>query len=133
MSTVSLIEIESLRKKSNHKFFKNDDSNCLVVILPGGGNSCDRPLLHFIRKYLFDKNCDVLCASYTNLFERKETFDKKLNKIVSEINKAIEQVELEKPYKEKIFVSRSIGNVVSSELKIRHSIEVIKNIYISPT
>ncbi len=133
MSTVSLIEIESFGKKSDHTFFKNEDSNCLVVIFPGGANSCNRPILHFIRKYFLNKNCDVLCASYKNLFEREDTFDVKLDKIVSGIKKAIQKVELDKSYKDKIFISRSIGNVASCELKIRHSMNILKSVYISPT
>jgi len=133
MSKVSLIEVEIDKRKSNHMFYSNEDSNCLVVVFPGGNNSCDRPILHYLRKYFLDKNCDVLCISYMNLVERKDPYDEKLEKLIFGINSAILKIEKEKQYPDKIFVSRSFGNIVSSELKIKHFMDIKKSIYISPT
>ena len=44
-----------------------------------------------------------------------------------------EQIEKDKNFTRKIFISRSFGNIVSNELKIRKSINSDKNVYISPT
>lgn len=132
MINVSVIETEVGKKKSNHVLYANEDSNSLVVVFPGGNNSCDRPLLHYLRRMFLDKKYDVLCISYENLIERGAPYDVKVDKLVSRINNAFMKIELDKKYKEKIFISRSFGNVLSGELKKRYSIEVKKNVYISP-
>lgn len=133
MISSKLIEIESNSKKSNHSFYFNENSNRLAVIFPGGNNSVNRPLLHYIRKEFFNRNYDVLCVSYANLFERKETNDEKMNKIVQGVNSALNRIKDEKQHDEIIFVSRSAGNLAASDLKIKYSIDVKKSIYISPT
>ena len=133
MSTVALIEINLNNMTSNHKLYSTEKSSNLAVIFPGGNNSCDRPILHYLRKYFLSHNYDVLCISYSNLFERKDSSDIKFEKIVESVNSAIKQVEKEKQYVDRLFISRSAGNLAASELKIRHSINVKKSIYISPT
>ena len=133
MITATEIEIELNEMKSNHVLYANEESKSLAVIFPGGNNSCDRPLLHYLRKMLLVQGHDVLCLSYTNLFVRKDTGDEKLEKGVFAINKAIEKVKTEKHYENTIFVSRSYGNVISCELKDKQEINIRKSVYISPT
>ncbi|AIO19084.1 Alpha/beta hydrolase family protein [Candidatus Izimaplasma bacterium HR1] len=133
MSPISLIEIERNNMKSNHKLYANENGNSLVVVFPGGGNSCDRPLLQYLRSYFLNENFDVLCASYRNLFRSEETSDEIMDSIADGVNNAINEVSKGKDYKDIIFISRSAGNLASSKLRVKHSINVKKSIYISPT
>ena len=133
MITMSKIEIEYNDKTSEHTFYSQNESKCLVVVFPGGNNSCDRPILHYSRKYLLYNNCDVLCISYTNIIDQEGSYDQKMDNIVIAISKAIEEIEKDKSFTNKIFISRSFGNIVSNELKIRKSIMSNKSVYISPT
>lgn len=133
MSTVSLIEIKMDGMVSEHKSYCSESSNTLAVFFPGGGNSCDRPLLHYLRNYLLESKCDVLCISYSNLFAKKDSQDVKMGKIIQSAYNAITHMEDKKKYQDIIFVSRSVGNIASSELRMKHSIVTRKSIYISPT
>lgn len=132
MIKTSVIEIENKGKTSEHTFYANENSNKLVVIFPGGNNSCDVSLLRYLRKLFLTKGYDILCLSYKNLSNREGTPDQNFDEALSGINKAFAEIEFEKQYKEKIFISRSFGNVFSGELRSRCSIEVNKSIYVSP-
>lgn len=133
MITATKIEIEYNKKTSEHTFYSQPESKGLVVIFPGGGNSCDRPILHYSRKYLLYNGCDVLCISYTNIIDEEGSNEQKIENIVIEVSKAIKEVEKGKSYTNKIFISSSFGNIVSNELKIRKSFKNDKSIYLSPT
>jgi len=133
MSTVSIIEIEINNMKSNHMLYANEGSNCLVVVFPGGNNSCDRPILNSLREYFINNKCDVLCISYENIVNKEDPYNRKLNSLIFGIHSALIEIEKKNKYSDKIFISRSFGNIVSSELKVRNSLNIEKNIYISPT
>ncbi len=131
MSKISLIEIESNGQKSEHVFLENEGSKSLVVFFPGGNNSCERPIFHYLTRFFIDENKDVICISYKNITKREDSYEEKINSLTSGINEAI--LKTNKIYSDIIFISRSFGNIVSCELKKRYSINVFKSIYISPT
>lgn len=133
MSTAKLIQIKLHKKKSHHILYANENSKSLAVVFPGGNNSCDRPILHYLRKILLDQDYDVLCLTYKDLFEIKDILDKKVEKGIFAINEAIKKVKTEKKYEDTIFISRSYGNVMSSKLKDKYSPEIRRCVYISPT
>ncbi len=127
------IETSFEDKKSTHTFYYQDDSSCLAVIFPGGGNSCDRPILHYLRSFLLSNNVDVLNISYTNLVNNEDSSDVQMERLVNSIMEALNQVMSDKIYRKKMFISRSAGNIISNELKIKKDIQVDKTVYISPT
>ncbi|XMB72966.1 hypothetical protein RJI07_03405 [Mycoplasmatota bacterium WC30] len=134
MITASLIDIEINEKKANHVLYgTTSDAKSLVVIFPGGNNSCDRPILHYLRKHFLDQNFDVLCISYTNLVDETDPTEKQLDEIAFAINQAIMLVEKKKKYEKRIFITRSAGNIISAEMKIKYSYVVDKCVYMSPT
>lgn len=134
MIKTSNIEIEFNNKVSEHILYHQDDAKCLVVIFPGGGNSSDRPIIHYSSHFLlYNNKCDILYISYKNMIDKEDTYELIINSYVNAISKIFDKVEEKKSYKSKIFISFSMGNLVSNELKIRKSIISDKNIYISPT
>ncbi|MCK4551942.1 MAG: hypothetical protein KAU02_03420 [Tenericutes bacterium] len=132
MNNTSKIEHEINEKKTNHTLYSNEDSKNLVVFFPGGSNSLDRPFLNYLKDYFLENSYDVLHISYENIFKREETLDVKTEKLILWINEAIKSVNSDKKYNKMSFVSRSFGNLLSCEIKIRNSLLVEKSIYISP-
>jgi len=53
--------------------------------------------------------------------------------VISAVYEAIKKVQEDKNYTKKVFISRSFGNIVSNEIKIKESITADKCIYIAPT
>ena len=72
MSKISLIEIESNGQKSEHVFLENEGSKSLVVFFPGGNNSCERPIFHYLTRF-FNSDLTRLAVSPRHVlaFERK--------------------------------------------------------------
>ena len=85
MLKVKKIETKFGEQKSEHTFYYQSDATCLVVIFPGGGNSCNRPILHYSRKFLLDLNCDVLNISYTNLADEEDSVEVQMEKLISSV------------------------------------------------
>jgi hypothetical protein len=111
----------------------NEDAKTLVTIFPGGGNDCKRPALFFLTDYFARNNYDVLCISYTNLYEENVSTEEQMNTLNSAIYEAISGNKEIKQYDEHIFVSNSFGNIVQNEIKEKYNVDVKKSIYIAPT
>lgn len=120
-------------KKSDHILYCDDDFNNLVVIFPGGGNSCNRPILHYSRKFLLERGCDVLNISYDNLVDDNDSTDVQMERLASALYEAIVKVKKVKEYEKVIFIARSFGNIISNQIKIKESLDIYKSIYMSPT
>ena len=120
-------------KESEHIFYYQSNSKCLVVLFPGGGNSCNTPILHYSRKFLLDSKCDVINVSYSNLVDNKDSTEVQVQRLASAVYEAIQEAEKEGNYSKRVFISRSFGNILSNEIKVNESFEVDKCIYISPT
>ena len=133
MISVSNIKIELYNQTSEHIFYSQPESNCLTVIFPGGNNSTKTPILHYCRKHLLENHSDFLSISYKNLIVSEDSDEVKLEKVISAVYEAIKKVQEGKNYTKKVFISRSFGNIVSNEIKIKESITADKCIYIAPT
>lgn len=133
MISASYVSIKLNDLTSNHIHYKTDDATKLVVIFPGGGNSCERPVLNFLRKYYLDHQTDVLCISYTNIYSRDDEDDVLMEKITNALSKAILKVNEFKDYEKTYYICESFGNIVSNAIKIKYPNMVAKNAYISPT
>jgi hypothetical protein len=52
-----------------HLYLKHvEDVETMVIIYPGGNYSCERPLLHYLRKGALYQKYDVLSISYGTCF-----------------------------------------------------------------
>lgn len=133
MISASYVTITINDLTSNHIHFKTDDATKLVVIFPGGGNSCDRPVLNFLRKYYLDHQTDVLCISYTNIYSKDDNDEVLIGKITYALNEAISKVNEFKYYEKTYYICESFGNIVSNAIKMEYPNMVAKSAYISPT
>ena len=133
MISASYIKLTNNDLTSNHIHYKTDDANKLVVVFPGGGNSCERPVLNFLRKYYLDHQTDVLCISYTNIYLKDDPDDILIGKITHAMNEAILHVSELKKYEKTYYICESFGNIVSNEIKIKYPNMNYKSAYISPT
>ncbi|MBU0997625.1 MAG: hypothetical protein KKE16_06260 [Firmicutes bacterium] len=133
MISASYVKITKYDLTSNHIHYQTDDATKLVVIFPGGGNSCDRPVLTFLRKYYLDHQTDVLCISYTNTYLEDDPNDVAMKKITNAINEAILKVHESKDYEKTYYICESFGNIVSNAIKMEYPNMVAKSAYISPT
>jgi hypothetical protein len=133
MISASYIAITKNDLTSNHILFKTDDATKLVVIFPGGGNSCERPVLNFLRKYYLDHQTDVLCISYSNIYLKDDEDEALLGKITYALNEAILKVNEFKDYEKTYYICESFGNIVSNAIKMEYPNMVAKSAYISPT
>lgn len=132
MNSILKIEHKIDDKKTEHVFYSNNDSKNLVVFFPGGGSNLDRPLLNNLRDYFLKNSYDVLNISYINVFKREEAYEVKVEKLLFWINEAIKTVSVGKQYDKMSFVTRSFGTLLSSQLRVKYSLEINKIVYISP-
>lgn len=102
----------------------------LMVLFPGMGYTCDKPLLHYAKAYGFLYGYDILCINYG-----KMTFDK--SKVLSSIapayeiaKEALNMINLTN-YEKIIFISKSLGTVVAGQLSKEYTMD-IQNIFLTP-
>ncbi|MCF7924277.1 MAG: alpha/beta hydrolase [Candidatus Izimaplasma sp.] len=133
MISASYVAITKNDLTSNHIHYKTDNATKLVVIFPGGGNSCERPVLNFLRKYYLDHQTDVLCISYTNIYLQDDEDEVLMKKITSAISEAILKVKEFKDYEKTYYICESFGNIVSNAIKMDFPNMIAKSAYISPT
>ena len=133
MISASYVKITKNDLASNHILYKTDDATKLVIIFPGGGNSCDRPVLTFLRKYYLDHQTDVLCISYSNIYLQDDEDEVLIGKITSALSEAILKVNEFKDYEKTYYICESFGNIVSNAIKMEYPNLVAKSAYISPT
>lgn len=111
-------------------YHSHHNTQKLMVLFPGMGYTCDKPLLHYAKAYGFLNGYDILCINYG-----KMTFDK--TKVLSSIapaydiaKAALNQIDLIK-YKHILFISKSLGTVVAGQLSKEYTRD-IQNIFLTP-
>lgn len=102
----------------------------LMVLFPGMGYTCDKPLLHYAKAYGYLHQYDILCINYGTM-----TFDK--SKVLSSIapayeiaKEALNQMDINK-YEHILFISKSLGTVVAGRLSKEYTLD-IQNIFLTP-
>jgi len=133
MISAAYVRITKNDLTSSHIHYRTDDANKLVVIFPGGGNSCDLPVLSFLRKYYLDHQTDVLCISYANTYLKDDSEDVLMKKITSALNEAILEVKEFKEYQKMDYICFSFGNIVSNAIKMEYPNLIATSAYLSPT
>ncbi|GKX31906.1 alpha/beta hydrolase [Vallitalea longa] len=114
-------------KKYKHLMLSQDNSRGLVVIYPGFNNSCNRPVLHYIRKAALEKRYDVLCINYAIKlsFNNLDTDIKEF--LVPEALKLLNIVNNDKFYEIIYFIGKSLGTIISG--KVRDEYKGYSNFY----
>lgn len=125
-------EIESYFGVTLESNIIKQDSNTLVVLLPGVGYTLDRPLMDYSKKLALELKYDVLPIEYGFQVARKEFNKEKdftilLQESVKQFNLAVN-----KTYIEIIFIGKSLGTIIQNFLNHEVKEFRVKNIYLTP-
>lgn len=119
--------------ETNHMMIRHQNPIGLFVMLPGGNNASDRPIMHYMRKVMLDEGYDVLNINYEGLLGKQNDIDFYCNKILN-ITKEILLKRLDdyKGLKVSMF-SRSLGSLIGAKLAKYPFVSFHKIVIISPT
>ena len=134
------IEKQSIWKcRTNNKLICNDSEN-LVIILPGLGYTLDKALLDYSKQLALDLKFDCLGIEYGFQVSR-ETFDRHDENDIRELfleslDVILSALEFKREkYKNIVIIGKSLGTVlqnkIGEEIKKVHNIDV-RNIYLTP-
>lgn len=106
----------------------------IAVLFPGIGYTCDKPLLYYAGKLAAGKNYEILKVEYGN-FPSGIKGDKE--KMAEAFQSGLEQAEdilsqvCWEEYKDILFISKSIGTVISAAFAKKYKLKV-ENILFTP-
>lgn len=86
---------------------QKEETNSLVVILPGAGYTTQAPLLHFTTGLFYNKGFDILHINYS--FSRQEMAVLNDREFGNDIRRVIENTIKDKTYRHIYIVAKSIG------------------------
>ena len=117
----------------NNLFLTQEEkSNSVVILFPGAGYSCDKPMLHFARKATLQSGCDVLSLEYGYLKTNNSFKSEFLEQTIKEANEGITMC-LSNSYKKIYFISKSMGTTIAGEISKFIGYEKINNLFLTPT
>lgn len=122
----------SWHAQARFKKFENESSTTLVVEFPGAQYGTELPLFHYPRKLAFQYGFDVLSLEYGYQSARlkPEFSDELIGSIVSDLAEAFQTIDLS-PYRQIIFLSKSLGTVVAGLLAEKLGMDV-KHVFLTP-
>lgn len=99
-----------------NSYYTQAESDTLVVLFPGIGYHCDKPLLYFSQRVAMNNCCDLLVTEY-GFQKTKAGFDpNQIDDLVKEVFFSIKQVLERKSYRDIVFVSKSLGTYVAKRI-----------------
>ncbi|WP_245864220.1 alpha/beta hydrolase [Fredinandcohnia onubensis] len=104
---------------------QKDETNSLVIVLPGAGYTTQAPLLHFTTGVFYSKGFDVLHINYK--FSREEMSALNERDFARDVQLAIDNATKNKKYSNYYLVAKSIGTIALSYL-LDHSMPKDANI-----
>lgn len=106
----------------------------IAVLFPGIGYTCDKPLLYYAGKIAVSKGYELVKVEYGNfpsgIKGNKEKMEKAFYCGVEQVEDILKDICWEE-YEDILFVSKSIGTVISSAFARQHQLRV-KNILFTP-
>jgi hypothetical protein len=93
---------------------QNEETNDLVIVLPGAGYTTQAPLLYYTTGLFYNKGFDVLHINYT--FSRQEISDLNERDFARDIQLTIDNAIKDKKYSNYFVVAKSIGTKALSYL-----------------
>lgn len=116
-----------------HEIYMHESgSKTLVVLFPGGNYTCERPLLHYMRKSAIENGFDVLCMDYGTAFKHLEFGDTLFDTMAYELKKTVINRLNEGSYTRMVLASKSLGTVVAGMLSLEIEGYKIENIFLTP-
>lgn len=106
----------------------------IAVLFPGIGYTCDKPLLYYAGKIAVSKGYELVKVEYSNfpsgIKGNKEKMEKAFQCGLEQAEDILKDICWEE-YEDILFVSKSIGTVISSAFARKHQLPV-KNILFTP-
>ncbi|WP_090852909.1 alpha/beta hydrolase [Litchfieldia salsa] len=109
---------------------QKEESNHLVIVLPGAGYTTQAPLLHFTTALFYNKGFDVLHINYT--FSREELSDLNESDFARDIKHTIDHAITDKKYSHYYIVAKSIGTKAVGYLLDHEMLEDAKIVWLTP-
>ena len=88
-------------------------SSTLMVLFPGMGYTCDKPLLHYAQKKAMDLSMDVLCIQYGIQEFHKDRVNEALDPAKQIAEACLKEVQKLADYSQFYFISKSLGTVAA--------------------
>ncbi|WP_409304971.1 alpha/beta hydrolase [Peribacillus sp. SCS-155] len=109
---------------------QKEETNSLVIVLPGAGYTTQAPLLHFTTGLFYTKGFDVLHINYT--FSRQEMSALNERNLARDVQVAIDNAIKDKKYSNYYAVAKSIGTKVLSYLLDNTMFKDAKVVWLTP-
>ncbi|WP_449536453.1 alpha/beta family hydrolase [Ferdinandcohnia sp. Marseille-Q9671] len=109
---------------------QKEDTNSVVIVLPGAGYTTQAPLLHFTTGVFYNKGFDVLHINYT--FSREEMSALNEREFAQDVQFAIDSAIKDKNYSNFYVVGKSIGTKVLRYLLDHPRMKDAKAIWLTP-
>lgn len=109
---------------------QKEESNNLVIILPGAGYTTQAPLLRFATGIFYNKGFDVLHINYT--FNRQELSVLSEEDFTRDVQHVIDHAIKDKNYSNFYVVAKSIGTVALSYLLDHTMFKEAKVVWLTP-
>ena len=107
-------------------------SDTLVVLLPGIGYICDRPLLDYSKRLAIEMRYDVLSIEYGFQAARTSLDNSDEFSIVIRETREIILKALNDKYRNLVFIGKSIGTLVQASIEEKLAKYEMFNIYLTP-
>ncbi len=107
-------------------------ASTLVVLFPGRAYSLDAPLLWYAAKAAYSAGCDVLGVEYGYQANRVNFDSDGLANLVSEALNTLEDVVAGSTYRDFVFIGKSLGTRVQSEVASKASFAVGRHVFLTP-
>ncbi len=92
------------------------NSDSLVVLLPGNGYTLDAPLLYYSYSMAMDFGYDILSMEYGFQKENRSFSKDEFGNVVWEVSEAMHIVRQKYNYKRVVLIGKSLGTVIMREL-----------------
>jgi hypothetical protein len=109
---------------------QKEETNNLVIVLPGAGYTTQAPLLHFTTGLFYNKGFDVLHINYT--FSREELSALNERDFARDVQLAIDNAIKDKKYSNYYVVAKSIGTKALSYLLDHTMLKDAKVVWLTP-
>lgn len=105
----------------------------LVIIFPGIGYHCDKPLLYYAKKLAKEHDYEeiiLLKYAYTgkNIRGNEKKMQEAFDVLYQQAEKQLETINFSK-YEEVLFISKSVGTIISSAYAQKHEIKCRQILY----
>lgn len=111
-----------------------EETERLAIFLPGAGYTAKAPLFHYASSLFLDESMDVLEVNYPyhDEFYRDFTWEELEKTVNHDVHAVLEHVLSAKPYRQFVFLAKSIGTLCMDSVLKREDVQDAKVIWVTP-